>query len=549
MILVEFIDGPIPGARLLATYDPGLVVLSYVVACFAAYTATDFAGRVMGTHGDLRKARHWLTGGACAMGAGIWGMHFIAMLAFRIPVPVHYDPMITLFSLAVGITLSGFAMAVVTRESLPLRRLLAGGTVMGLGVATMHYTGMAAMRMEAVMLYDPSLFALSLANAIVCSTIALWLVFRLGAQAKDGGLVRYKIAGAAFMGFAICGMHYMSMRAAICVAPLPVSSAVIPVDHLLQTLVIAGVSTLFISVILTVSYQNRIAATQLKLQNAELKNEVAERRRVESALVLAMQQAAAANKAKSEFLANMSHELRTPMHAIASFAKLGIARGRDAQRDKVLRYFSNIDASAARLMNLLNDLLDLSKIEAGKMTLDFERTDLGTIAQEVLAEFEEMARIRAIILESRFESPALEAEMDIPRMQQVIRNLVSNAIKFSPPGGHVVLGIAHSQARRRGDESMLEVVVTEEGPGIPPHELELVFDKFEQSSKTKSGAGGTGLGLAITREIVNAHGGQVFARNRDPIGVEFHVLLPVVHQVAPVTQTDPFIGPDEQAAA
>jgi signal transduction histidine kinase len=527
---VEFIDGPIPGARLLATHDPGLVMLSYVVACFAAYTAMDFAGRVVETCATPRAARRWLTGGACAMGTGIWGMHFIAMLAYRIPIPVHYDAGITVFSLAVGILLSGFALKVVTRASLPVPRLLAGGAVMGLGVVIMHYTGMAAMRMNAAMLYDPFLFALSVANALVCSTIALWLVFRVGAQARDGGHLRYRIAAAVFMGLAICGMHFTAIVASVCVAPQVVSHAAIPVDPLLQTLVIAGVSVLFISVILVVSHQNRIAAVQLKRQNAELLNEIAERRRVETALTVAIRQAAEANRAKSEFLANMSHELRTPMHAIASFAKLGVTRGRDAQRDKIVHYFSNINASAARLMALLNDLLDLSKIEAGKLRLEFASSDTRSMALEVLAEFEAMVRSRDVVLESHFETPLPQADIDVLRMQQVIRNLVSNAIKFSPAGGRVLLSVTAQEADSEREGPALQFTVRDEGPGIPLDELELVFDKFEQSSRTKSGAGGTGLGLAIAREIVTAHGGRICVRNRQPVGAEFIVTIPFYRQ-------------------
>jgi signal transduction histidine kinase len=544
MNLVEFIDGPIPGAQLFATHDPGLAILSYVVACFAAYTAMDFAGRVVETSAAPRTARRWLMGGACAMGAGIWGMHFIAMLAYRIPIPVRYDAGITLLSLAVGILLSGFALAAVTRASLPAPRLLAGGAVMGLGVVTMHYTGMGAMRMNAVMLYDPLLFALSVANAMVCSTIALWLVFRVGAQARDGGQLRYRIVAAIFMGLAICGMHYMAINASVCIAPEPGSGAAIPVDHLLQTLVIAGVSVLFISVMLAMSYQNRVAAVQLKRQNAELLAEIAERRRVEAALTVAIRQTAEANRAKSEFLANMSHELRTPMHSIASFAKLGMTRGRDAPRDKVVHYFSNINASAARLMALLNDLLDLSKIEAGKLRLEFVGSDIRPVVLEVLSEFEAMARSRNIVLEARFEASLPQADIDVLRIQQVIRNLVSNAIKFSPTDGQVLLSVSAREAESERGGPMLQFTVQDEGPGIPSEELELVFDKFEQSSRTKSGAGGTGLGLAITREIVNAHGGRVSVRNRQPSGAEFIVTIPFYRQ----PDADTGSGPEQAAA-
>jgi NO-binding membrane sensor protein with MHYT domain len=116
-------------------------------------------------------------------------MHFIAMLAFRLPIPVHYDPWVTLLSMGVAILISGFALALVTRGSLSTLRLAVGGILMGLGVVTMHYTGMAAMRMEAIILYKPGLFTLSVINAIICSTVALWLVFRLGAKSRPGQLL------------------------------------------------------------------------------------------------------------------------------------------------------------------------------------------------------------------------------------------------------------------------------------------------------------------------------------------------------------------------
>src|SRR5882672_11614970 len=146
---IVFLDGPFQGVALVAQYNAGLVFLSYVVASFAAYTALDFAGRVRDSDGQASRAKSWLAGGACAMGIGIWGMHFIAMLAFRLPIPVSYDLFTTMLSLTVAILLSGFAIALVTRGTLPGRRLFAGGIAMGLGVVTMHYTGMAAMRMDA----------------------------------------------------------------------------------------------------------------------------------------------------------------------------------------------------------------------------------------------------------------------------------------------------------------------------------------------------------------------------------------------------------------
>ena len=128
------------------SYSQSLVIISLLVAILASYTALDMAGRLATAEG--RVARWWLAGGAAAMGLGIWSMHFIGMLAFDLPIPVGYDLGITLYSLAVSIGASAYALWLVSRPSLPWRRLLAGAVLMGLGIATMHYLGMAAMRMQ-----------------------------------------------------------------------------------------------------------------------------------------------------------------------------------------------------------------------------------------------------------------------------------------------------------------------------------------------------------------------------------------------------------------
>src|SRR5688500_5031101 len=178
--LLPFVTGPLPGPVLGAKYDPGLVALSYIVASLAAYTAIDLAGRVSEYRLEPRRAAAWLLGGAFAMGAGIWSMHFVAMLAYQLPIPVRYEPWTTFASMVAAIATSGFALYIVTRGVLSWRRLLLGGAVMGAGIGTMHYTGMAAMRLDALVMYYLAPWLLSILNAIVCSTVAIWLVFRLG---------------------------------------------------------------------------------------------------------------------------------------------------------------------------------------------------------------------------------------------------------------------------------------------------------------------------------------------------------------------------------
>ncbi len=228
-----------------------------------------------------------------------------------------------------------------------------------------------------------------------------------------------------------------------------------------------------------------------------------------------------ASRVKSEFLANMSHELRTPMHSILSFAKLGGRRltGSDADTEKVGHYLSRVVQSADRLLRLLNDLLDLSKLEAGKMSYDMQSVDLRSMVADTMAEFSEIATGRGVEIVMQQEGIAAPVRCDCVRIAQVLRNLLSNAVRFTPPGGRVVIGIASIEATgadRDRDGALddgIRVSVSDDGDGIPPGELEAIFDKFVQSSKTKSGAGGTGLGLSICREIINQHGGSIWAEN------------------------------------
>ena len=191
-------------------YNHWVVLLSFLVAVLASYTALDLASRITASTGAA--AASWLLGGAFAMGMGIWSMHFIGMLAFSLPIPMAYDVGITLASMLIAIIVSGFALLTVTRRSLSLRRLAAGGVIMGIGICGMHYTGMAAMEVRPAIRYDALLFSASVAIAIAASTAALWISFTLRSNATRRLLAR--LGSAIIMGTAIAGMHYTGMAAA-----------------------------------------------------------------------------------------------------------------------------------------------------------------------------------------------------------------------------------------------------------------------------------------------------------------------------------------------
>jgi len=195
---------------LTGRYEITLVVVSILVAILASYTALSLAGRVATAHKLARRL--WVGGGAVAMGTGIWAMHFIGMLAFRLPIPIGFDFRITFLSLLLPVMVSGIVLWQAHQSSLPFRRLAVCALLMGIGINAMHYTGMAAMRMEPGIIYNPWLVALSVVIAIIAAGAALWIAFKLRDNMPRVWLPR--VCAAIVMGLAIVGMHYTGMAAA-----------------------------------------------------------------------------------------------------------------------------------------------------------------------------------------------------------------------------------------------------------------------------------------------------------------------------------------------
>lgn len=247
--------------------------------------------------------------------------------------------------------------------------------------------------------------------------------------------------------------------------------------------------------------------------------DVSEFRDAERATRDARDAAEQASRAKSEFVANISHELRTPLQSILGFSELGQMRG--AEMPRLASMFADIHASGQRMLALVNDLLDVSKIESPIGTLDLEPSDLRELVQSVLRELHPLAERRILQLQSRMPVEPLSAKVDPLRFQQVVRNIVANAIKFSPEGSTIEI------EGRSTPQGELHIAVADRGPGIPEKELDSIFEAFVQSSATKDGSGGTGLGLAICRKIIEIHGGRIAASNRPGGGAVFDIYLPM----------------------
>src|SRR5262249_23493237 len=258
----------------------------------------------------------------------------------------------------------------------------------------------------------------------------------------------------------------------------------------------------------------RTFATQsaLAIQNARLFREIEDKSR----------QLEVASQHKSEFLANMSHELRTPLNAIIGFSEVLSERMFGELNDKQEEYLKDIYASGTHLLSLINDILDLSKIEAGRMELELTDFHLPTALDSALTLVRERAGRRSIALHMNIDNQLGQVQADERKVRQVVLNLLSNAIKFTPEGGRIEV----SAVPRDG---LVEVSVRDTGVGIAPEDQEAVFEEFRQVGTADKKVEGTGLGLTLCRKFVELHGGKIWVKSEVGVGSTFTFTLPVRH--------------------
>jgi signal transduction histidine kinase len=253
-------------------------------------------------------------------------------------------------------------------------------------------------------------------------------------------------------------------------------------------------------------------ATQsaLAIQNARLFREIADKSR----------QLEVASQHKSEFLANMSHELRTPLNAIIGFSEVLSDRMFGELNEKQEEYLKDIHASGQHLLSLINDILDLSKIEAGKMELELSDFDLPMTIDNALMLVRERAARKGIELHRTVDERLGQIQADERKVRQVVLNLLSNAIKFTPEGGRI-------EVRAKPMDGSIEVSVTDTGVGIAPEDQDAVFEEFRQVGTAEKKVEGTGLGLALSRKFIELHGGKIWVKSQVGAGSTFTFTVPV----------------------
>ena len=646
-------------------FNLGLVLLSYFVAVTASHVTLLLAARVRDPHSVNWKL--WIVCGGLAMGLGVWSMHFVATLALRLPIQVLYDLRLTALSFVFAVVACGAAFIMLRRLTGRNREFLLPGALIGIGIASMHYTGDASMRLSPGIQYDPLLFIASILVAMGAATAALWIAFHLAKHRS----VTANFGAALVMGAAVTGMHFTGAAAAnipldaICLADGPRLDDVYMAYTVGGTTFLILVATMLLSLFdARMSSAIALGAEKLRLANEQLEErvrertqtlareearkdailrtaldciismdakgrivewnpaaehtfgyprdeamgrslaeliiperlrqtykgglalylatgeeqiigkrielaglrqsgeefpvevaitvmrteegplftahlrDITERKRAEQELRESRDAARAGSDAKSAFVATMSHEIRTPMNAVMGMLELlGYSKLSPDQREML----STARESSSALLTLINDVLDFSKIEVGKLELHAEPCSITRLVDGVISTFEHAASGKGLLLTRRID-PALwpAHRVDPSRLRQVLANLVSNAIKFTPSGtvSIEVQVLASMQTRQT-----LRFNVQDTGIGMSAETQKRLFEPFQQGeSDTSRRFGGTGLGLAISRQLAELMGGEVHVTSAKDLGTRVALTLNAEQADTAAIRADPALG-------
>jgi len=480
-------------------YHHWLVLVSLLVAILASYTAITLALRIRVATRQLAPA--WLIGGGLAMGIGIWSMHFVGMLALKLPIEIAYDVGITLLSMVIAIGVSTFALHIASRKQVGRAALVGAGIAMGTGICAMHYVGMAAIEISPAIRYDPLWLAVSFAIAIAASFAALGVAFT--SPGPSGWRRFHRALGAMGMGLAIAGMHYAGMAAAQFPATATSRAAMVNTGWLAGSVTTITLFVLVTALLLSL-LEARAAARTAKFQAS-------------------LAEVSQTSRAKDEFLAMLGHELRNPLASISNAVHLLQRSDSDGEKR---RFAEDVIArQSLHLTRIVDDLLDVGRAIAGKISLRRDSIDLFAAVEETLRALDAAGITAGRRVE--LQGAAAWVNADRTRIVQVVTNLVSNAVQHTVTGGRISLHVA-SRA------NAIELTVNDDGVGMDAETAARVFELFFQAHQgPERKRGGLGLGLTLARRIVELHGGTIEVASKGlGTGSTFTIRLPAIAPMA-----------------
>jgi NO-binding membrane sensor protein with MHYT domain/nitrogen-specific signal transduction histidine kinase len=493
-----FTIGLDPAQALPEEYNPVLVVVSYLIASLGSYAFLQFAELLSELRNRaLRLA--WLAGGAFAMGCGIWAMHFVGMLAHTLPIPVSYDGFVTALSAVPAILAAGVALHVVARPEVSAVRLLIGGTLMGAGIGLMHYTGMAAMRLDALVRYDPALFAVSVGVAVVLAVIALQVRFWMGrvSSAKGASGVQ-EVSGALILGFAVTAMHYTAMASTYCFA----TDLSNPDPFALDPRLFATVTTLIAGLVLLMAIAGVIFVRRVRVEVAMRKRAMDSERRTSEQLVQAQKM-----EAVGQLTGGVAHDFNNIL--MLMLAHIEALRDDEGVQTSAHPRLTKMSEAVHRASDLVRQLLAFSRkqvLQPQDTVLNDLVSSIGGLLRRTLGEH--------IQIQSVTEPGLWPTSVDRAQVEAALLNLCVNARDAMPEGGRLVIETKNvtldaDYAARNDEVSAGDYVllsVTDTGQGMPPETLARVFEPF---FTTKEVGKGTGLGLSMVYGFIKQSQGHI----------------------------------------